>query len=56
MPGLVEDRDRKMDLNTAETRGDRADLKNLAKPQMGVDDLKGKFARPTKDIFGVVGK
>ena len=55
-PGLVEDRDRKMNLNSAKTRGERADLKNMAKPQMGVDDLKGKFTRPTKDISGVVGK
>jgi hypothetical protein len=55
-PGLVEDRDRKMDLNSMKTRSERADLKNLAKPQMGVDDLKGKFARPTKDIPGVINK
>jgi len=55
-PGLVEDRDRKMDLNSLKTRHGRADLKGLAKPQMGVDDLKGKFARPTKDIPGVMNK
>jgi hypothetical protein len=54
MPGLVEDRDKRMDLNTAATRERRADLKSMARPQSGVDDLKGKFARPTADIPGVV--
>jgi hypothetical protein len=52
-PGLVEDRDQRMGLNTAATRERRADLKALAKPQSGVDDLKGKFARPTWDMPGV---
>jgi hypothetical protein len=56
MPGLVEKRDKKMGLNTAQTRKDRADLQQLAKPQSGVDDLKGKFDRPTQDIPGVVDK
>lgn len=56
MPGLVEKRDKKMGLNTAQTRKDRADLQQLAKPQSGVDDLKGKFGRPTQDIPGVVDK
>lgn len=43
-------------MSSAKTRSERADLKSLAKPQMGVDDLKDKFARPTKEIPGVVGK
>jgi hypothetical protein len=30
------------------------DLKQLAKPQSGVDDLKAKFGRPTTDIPSVV--
>jgi len=54
MPGLVEARDKRMDLNTAQKRRQRADLLPLAKPQSGVDDLKGKFNRPTLDIPGVV--
>jgi hypothetical protein len=54
MPALTEKRDRKLDVNTAKTRKDRADLQALARPQSGVDDLKGKFARPTADIPGVV--
>ena len=56
MPGLVEKRDKKMDLNTTQTRKNRADLQSMAKPQSGVDDLKGKFGRPTQDIPGVVDK
>ena len=56
IPGLVEERDKKMDLDGAETRKERADLQKIAKPQSGVDDLKGKFGRPTRDIPGVVDK
>jgi len=56
LPGLVEERDRKMGINANETRKQRADLTAMARPQSGVDDLKGKFARPTQDIPGVVDK
>ena len=56
IPGLVEKRDKKLKLNTAETRRQRKDLEQFAKPQSGVDDLKGKFARPTKDIPGVIDR
>jgi hypothetical protein len=35
------------------TRENRTDLRPLARPQSGVDDLKGKFGRPTRDIPGV---
>jgi hypothetical protein len=56
MPGLVEERDRKMDVNTMEIRRKRADLQKFANPQSGVDDLKGKFGRPTQDIPGVMDK
>jgi len=55
-PGLVEERDRKMELNSTKTRSERAELKTFAKPQMGVDELKGKFARPTREIPGVMNK
>jgi hypothetical protein len=54
LPGLLEARDKRMGIDTAEKRRERADLRPLAHPQMGVDDLKGKFGRPTKDIPGVV--
>lgn len=56
LPGLVENRDKRMDQSTPKTRQDRTDLRGMAKPQHGVDDLKGKFARPAKDIPGVVSK
>lgn len=56
MPGLVEDRDKKMGLDSMQTRKHRADLQQLARPQSGVDDLKGKFGRPAEDIPGVVDK
>jgi hypothetical protein len=48
-PGLVSARDERMGLNTAEARGDRADLASLAKPQGGVDAMAGLFptAKPT---------
>ena len=54
-PGLVEQRDRRMGVDTAEKRRQRADLQALARPQSGVDDLKAAFpqARP---IPGVVDK
>lgn len=52
-PELVEQRDRRMDVNTSMTRAQRSDLQQFAKPQAGVDALKGKFARPTRDIPGV---
>ena len=54
LPGLVENRDKRLNINSAEKRKQRAELESLAKPQAGVDALKGKFSRPTKDIPGVV--
>lgn len=55
-PGLVEERDSKMNINSKEIRNKRQDLTALARPQMGVDALKGKFGRPTQDIPGVTDK
>lgn len=55
-PGLVEDRDRKMNLDSTKIRKERADLQEFARPQSGIDDLKGKFKRPTHDIPGVTDK
>lgn len=54
-PGLVEQRDKRMGVSSAEKRRQRADLQRLARPQSGVDDLKAAFpqARP---IAGVVDK
>lgn len=55
-PGVVESRDRRMDISTEERRRSRQDLIPLAHPQSGVDDLKGQFEGPTRPIPGVVDK
>jgi hypothetical protein len=52
-PGLVERRDRRLGMSTAEKREERQDLVPLAKPQAGVDRLNGRFDRPTQSIPGV---
>ena len=54
--GLVEERDKKMGIDTKDIRNKRQDLTALAKPQVGVDALKGEFGRPTTDIPGVTDK
>jgi hypothetical protein len=53
-PPLLQQRDRALDIDTQRIRESRADLRELAKPQSGVDALHGKFARPTEPIPGVV--
>ncbi len=50
LPAMVEKRDRRVGVNTAAIKAQRADLQKLAKPQSGVDDLKGKFGRASTDI------
>jgi hypothetical protein len=45
-----------MGIDSTEKRRERAELRALAKPQSGVDDLQGRFAGPTKDIPGVVDR
>jgi len=55
-PGLVSRRDETLGVDTAAIRRSRQTLAPLARPQEGVDALKGKFGRPTKDIPGVVAK
>ncbi len=54
LPRLVENRDQALGIDTGKKRQDRADLQSLAKPQSGVDDLKDRFDRPTREIPGVV--
>ncbi|WP_338771366.1 OBAP family protein [Massilia sp. METH4] len=54
VPAIVQKRDRKLGIDTAAKRRERADLRELARPQSGVDALKGRFARPTAAIPGVV--
>lgn len=51
--GLVENRDKRMDIDSQETRQERKDLIPMANPQMGVDALKGKFGGSAQSIEGV---
>jgi hypothetical protein len=53
LPNMLDQRDTRMKIDTFEERKKRADLGKLAKPQSGVDDLKGKFGWPATDIPGV---
>jgi hypothetical protein len=52
-PGLLEGRDRRLGIDARKKRQERADLLGLAKPQVGVDTLKGRFGRPTTELPGV---
>jgi hypothetical protein len=42
-PGLAEQRDKEMGIDSGAKRRDRADLSSLARPQSGVDALKAAF-------------
>lgn len=53
MPGLVESRDARMGVDTLARRAARQDLVELARPQHGVDALRGHFPAATP-IPGVV--
>ncbi|MFN2309495.1 MAG: OBAP family protein [Gammaproteobacteria bacterium] len=52
-PGLVEERDKRMDINSQQKRHERAKLAGHARPQSGVDALNGQFPRATRDFAGV---
>jgi hypothetical protein len=54
-PGLVERRDRAMDVDTAKERRDRADLAKLAHPQDGVNALRRAFPHAGGAPAGVKG-
>jgi hypothetical protein len=57
LPGMLEARDKAFDLDTSEIRARRQEeLRQLARPQEGVDALQGKFPRETRAIDGVVQK
>lgn len=43
LPGMVEERDRRMGQNSAEARASRADLAAAARPQGGVDAIKDRL-------------
>jgi hypothetical protein len=51
--GLVQERDKRMDFNTADERKDRQDLSALARPQGGVDAMKGMFPNASAAPDGV---
>ena len=53
MPGIVEARDKRMNLDTAKVRQDRSDLATLAQPQGGVDAMNGQFPNAKPAIAGV---
>jgi hypothetical protein len=53
MPGMVDVRDKRMNLDTAKARQDRADLASLAQPQGGVDAMAGQFPNAKPPIVGV---
>jgi hypothetical protein len=55
-PGLVEQRDKRMGVDSAARRRERAELTPLAHPQSGVDDLKGAFPAPVREIPGVIDR
>ena len=54
--GLVEGRDKRMNVDTREKRKSRADLVSKAKPQIGVDDLKTKLRGGATAPPGVAAK
>lgn len=53
-PGLVEERDKRMNIDSAAKRRGREELVKLSRPQWGVDALEGRFPRPTEEMAGVV--
>ncbi len=53
LPGLVENMEKKLNISTIEKRKSRQSFVSLAKPQTGVDAIKGKFKGETKSIPGV---
>ncbi|WP_141733870.1 OBAP family protein [Oligoflexus tunisiensis] len=55
-PGLVQTMEKKLDISVSGKRKLRSDLTKLAKPQEGVDTLKGKFKGPLQSIPGVQAK
>ncbi len=52
-PGLIEERDLSLRIDTEAKRKARQGLVPLARPQTGVDALHGAFGGPTRDIPGV---
>jgi hypothetical protein len=55
-PELIKRRDKALGVDSAELRREREELRPLAKPQEGVDALKGRFGGRATEIPGVVDK
>lgn len=55
-PELEKERNRRLHIDPEAKRSQRLALVGLAKPQAGVDALKGQFGRPTKELAGVEDK
>jgi Protein of unknown function (DUF1264) len=55
-PALMERMSERTGIDPSEKRRERQELVPLAKPQAGVDDLKGKFQRQTQPLPGVIDK
>jgi hypothetical protein len=53
-PGMVEARDKRMGLDTADARRDRAGLTSLARPQGGVDAMRHRHSTSGTPLPGVV--
>ncbi|HEX6999632.1 MAG TPA: OBAP family protein [Gammaproteobacteria bacterium] len=53
LPGLVEERDARMEIDTSKKRRAREALIPEVEPQAGVDALRGRFGRETVDMPGV---
>lgn len=53
---MIDRRDHTFDVSTEARRKARQDLVRDAHPQEGVDTLKGRYPRPTRDIPGVVDR
>lgn len=51
--GMVADRDKRMGLDTAKARRDRADLAAIAQPQGGVNAMSGMFPEAKASMTGV---
>lgn len=53
-PGLVEQRDQGFGIKSSDKRTNRQDLKGLATPQSGVNELSERFQRKTFPIPGII--
>lgn len=52
-PPLLSDYFRRLQQSAEAARKERAELRDLARPQSGVDALKGRFGRPAQELPGV---